>query len=99
MNSKQKQLAEYMSGKSEEAYYAGWMKGLEYALWEAVLEGPKNYGRLQIQEEHIHELKKLSDACDGWVYFDDSTEETFIPLAEWQKKYELDLPKMKRYIR
>jgi hypothetical protein len=32
----QRQLADYMSDLSEEAYSAGWMNGLEYALWDAL---------------------------------------------------------------
>ena len=52
----QKALAEYMSELSEEAYFAGWMEGLEYALWKAVVENPFNYGFLQLTEQHIAEL-------------------------------------------
>jgi hypothetical protein len=32
----QRRLADYMSELSESAYCAGWMEGLEFALWEAV---------------------------------------------------------------
>ena len=44
----QKALAEFMSELSEEAYFAGWMEGLEYALWKAVVENPFEYGLLQL---------------------------------------------------
>ena len=40
----EKALAEYMSELSEEAFFAGWMEGLEYALWKAVVENPFTYG-------------------------------------------------------
>ena len=33
----QRQLANFMSNLSEQAYCAGWIEGLEYALWEAPL--------------------------------------------------------------
>jgi hypothetical protein len=33
------ELAKYMSDLSEEAYCAGWMQGLEYALWQVLVEG------------------------------------------------------------
>jgi hypothetical protein len=35
----QLELAEYMSDLSEEAYCAGWMRDLEYALWDAAYGG------------------------------------------------------------
>ncbi len=82
------ELEQYMSELSEEAYCAGWMTGLEYALWNAVINGPRDYGRLPITDAHISKLKELSNRCGGWIVFDDETEETFIPLQEWQQKYE-----------
>jgi hypothetical protein len=33
----QRALARYMSDLSEEAYCAGWMSGLEYALWDGLI--------------------------------------------------------------
>jgi hypothetical protein len=83
----QKALAEYMSELSEEAYFAGWMEGLEYALWKAVFEKPFEYGYLQITEQHITELTRLSNACGGWIVFDDDSAETFVPIDEWRKIY------------
>ena len=35
-------LRDYMSELSERAYCAGWMEGIEYALWNAVLRGDSN---------------------------------------------------------
>ncbi len=63
------------------------MTGLEFALWRAVTEGPRRYGHLDITAEHISKLQTLSDACGGWIVFDDTTEETFIGLDAWQKLY------------
>ena len=83
----QRALAEYMSKLSEEAYFAGWMKGLEYALWMSVVEKPFEYGFLQITEQHIAELTKLSNACGGWIVFDNESAETFVPIDEWIKIY------------
>ena len=76
-----------MSYLSEEAYLAAWMKDLEFALWHAVVTGPQQHGRLPIEQTHIDELRRLSNACEGWVYFDDKTGETWMPLDEWQAKY------------
>ena len=88
MNPEEKQLADYMSDLSEEAYSASWMLGLEYILWGAIIDGPRKYGRLDITVEHIAKLKNLSDACGGWVTFDDEKGETFVPLDKWLRTYE-----------
>jgi hypothetical protein len=82
-----KELIEYMSELSEEAFYAGWMEGLECALWDAVIQGPKKYGVLDITTNHISKLKLLSDTCGGWIIFDNEREETFIPMEDWLKIY------------
>ena len=87
LNKNQQELAEYMIELSEEAYYAGWMEGLEYALWKAVVEGPYNYGRLNINKNHIENLQNLSTQCGGWIYFDHLKEESFIDLESWKTKY------------
>jgi hypothetical protein len=88
MKPEEKQLADYMSDLSERAYCASWMVGLEYVLWSAVIDCPRKYGRLDITDEHIAKLKELSDACGGWIMFDDKKGETFVPLGEWPHIYE-----------
>ncbi|KAF0813535.1 hypothetical protein IGB42_01886 [Andreprevotia sp. IGB-42] len=60
------------------------MKDLEHALWHAIMHGPCQYGRLQITQSHILQLQQLSDACGGWIGFDDHAEEVFIPMARWR---------------
>lgn len=76
-----------MSDLSDAAYSAEWMQGLEYSLWDAILHGPQKYGRLSITAEHISALRHLSEACSGWIYFDDAKGETWISLLEWEVKY------------
>ena len=83
----QRALADYMSDLSEQAYYAGWMKGLEYALWEAIVGGRREYGRLQLSDGHRTRLRELSDSCGGWIVFDDDTEQTWLPRAEWEERF------------
>lgn len=83
----QRRLAEFMSEVSEEAYYAGWMVGLEYALWEALLEGRSKYGRLELTDEHRRRLRQLSDECGGWIVFDERVDETWVPISEWQRRF------------
>ena len=98
LNGQIRELAEYMSELSEEAYAAVWMEGLEYALWYAVENGPRKYGHLEISEEHISNLKNLSGSTGGWVYFDDKTEETFISSENWLKKYSENIHSYERKI-
>jgi hypothetical protein len=83
----QRRLADFMSELSEEAYYAGWMFELEYALWQAVLDGRSEYGRLELTEEHRTRLQQLSDGCGGWIVYDERTEETWLALAEWVERF------------
>jgi hypothetical protein len=79
-------LRDYMSELSEEAWHAGWMMDLEYALWDAVEHGPRSYGRLAIPEQHIAKLRELSLACGGWIRFtDDGLKEEFVPLERWKR--------------
>jgi len=83
----QRELAVYMSELSEQAFSAGWMEGLEQALWRAVTSGPYRYGYLTLTTAHVEKLKALSNACDGWIAFDDNLEECFVPLGQWVEQY------------
>ena len=87
LNKEQALLAEYMSALSEEAYSAGWMDDLEYALWKILISEKTSYGRLNITKEKLEKLKELSNLCEGWIYFDDTNEETFINLNSWEIMY------------
>jgi len=83
----QRALADFMSDLSEEAYCAGWMEGLEYALWEAVLGVRRDYGRLHFTGAQQARLRELSDCCEGWIVFDEDTEETWVAREEWQGRF------------
>jgi hypothetical protein len=83
----QRELAVYMSELSEHAFSAGWMEGLEQALWRAVVSGPFRYGHLTLTIEHVQKLSALSKACGGWITFDDDLEECFVPLERWVEQY------------
>ncbi len=82
------ELAEYMSELSEQAYYAGWMRGLEFELWDAAVNGRREYGRLSITDEHISELRRLSEAAHGWIVFDEKREEILLPMKKWKERFE-----------
>ena len=80
-------LAEFMSDISERAYYAGWMKGLEHALWAAVTGGNRHYGHHVISESELSKLRELSQICEGWIRFDEEHEEVFASISDWREKY------------
>ena len=67
-------------------------------MWTAIVCGPRDYGRLKITNSHIDKLKALSDECGGWIYFDDASEETFIPIDVWNAKYNANIDKYKNKI-
>jgi hypothetical protein len=80
----QKELAEYMSSLSELAFCAGWMDGLEFALWRAATQALLTYGQLQLTQEQAQRLNDLSHRCGGRIFFHDDQQETFATAAEWQ---------------
>jgi hypothetical protein len=71
LTSQQHLLADFMSDISERCYYAGWMRNLEYVLWDALLHGQRKYGHGTISQEEIEALKDLSKAANAWIIFDD----------------------------
>ncbi|GGF11126.1 hypothetical protein [Hymenobacter cavernae] len=84
-------LAYTMSNISERCYYAGWMQGLEYVLYQALHTGPRRYGHSEISVEDITALTLLSKRGQCWIYMDDKTEETAINLELWHRKYTVDV--------
>jgi hypothetical protein len=84
----QRALADYMSDLSEQAYFAGWMHGLEFALWEAASGQLPSYGRLEFDERQIVRLRALSSACGGWIVFDEASEETWISMPDWLNRFD-----------
>lgn len=83
----ERRLADYMSALSEKAYFAGWMEGLEFALWEAMNGQKKQYGCLVFSKEELETLRTLSEAVGGWIVFDDTQEETFVRIEDWKTLY------------
>jgi hypothetical protein len=83
LSPQQLELENYMSELSGQAYSAGWMDGLEFALWKLVIDGPYKYGQLHLNSEHRQSLVELSGACHGWIVFHDQFDETFVPMSQW----------------
>ena len=87
LNEDQLKLADLMSKISEDGYSAGWMEGLEFALWEALNGEENKYGRHIITSSELEDLKLLSQKFGCWILFNDDQEETAIGLEEWKKKF------------
>ena len=88
LNTPQLELHDLMSSMSEQAWSAGWMRGLEYELWRAVQSPACKVGRLQLSPPQCDRLKELSEKCGGWIVFDDQHEESFVPQAQWLTLYQ-----------
>ena len=80
-------LADYMSDLSEEAYCASWLGNLEYALWDIVRGGSRDFGRTEFAEHQIDRLKELSAACNGWIVWDEKNGPKHVPMNEWLQMY------------
>jgi hypothetical protein len=91
LTSQQLQLENFMSDISERCYSAGWLQDLEYVLWDALINGPRKFGGGIITEKDIETLKKLSEAANAWIVFDDVKEETAMDLESWRKKFNGDV--------
>ena len=92
MTSAERQLAEYMSELSEEAWRASWMDGLEFALWEAVLGQRHKYGCLEMTTDQRSKLGSLSEQCGGWIVYDDDSGEKWVPLDDWKSRFAVAQP-------
>ena len=87
MTAPQRALAEYMSDLSEDTTCAGWLVELEYMLWETVL-GRRTASRwLAFAPSEVARLRDLAQACGGWIMFDDTAHETWLPRAEWERRF------------
>lgn len=81
-------LEAYMSDISEECYCAGWLHGLEEALWGFVQNGPGQWGQGDVTAENIAELKRLSDAAGGWWEWVEDVGCLFVSMRMWEGRAE-----------
>lgn len=80
-------LAIVMSEKSEDTYCAGWMRDLEFELWKALRNADGRHAGYSLSPNEITTFRILSELCGGWIVYDEVTEETFVPLSEWEKRF------------
>jgi hypothetical protein len=98
LSSDQQALATAMSDISEASYSAGWMLGLEFALWHLLVSGKKKHGRYVLSDDARRTLSSLSSKCGGWIVFDLKDGEIFISLEDWQRIFAAEASKhLSRY--
>lgn len=85
-----KLLNDVMRELSDAAACAGWLRDLEYLLWQLVdggelTEDVDPWGFRSLSAEDRGELRWLSELAGGWWRFDDASGEvTFVGAAEWR---------------
>lgn len=79
----QRALYELMSEISEGCYFAGWLSGNEYTLWEMVAEpsADRRYGMDEVSERDIQQMREISADIGGWIEWRD--DEQGLPVGEW----------------
>ena len=89
MNWKQQALASLMRAISEDCWYAGWMTGLEFRLWQIVQNPEDNfYGVATVSKEDIQTLKEISDEISGWIAWSEKEGgQVFVSMDEWLEIY------------
>lgn len=79
-----RQLCDLMSDISEDGYCAGWMMGVERALWQRAVDGVgRVYGQTEVRLETLQRLRDLAELAGGWPAGYEATEPT--PFDAWQR--------------
>lgn len=89
MNHVAQELFNAISQISEEAWAAGWMRDVEFAVWQLVLSEEGTYGAAYVLTlKEASALKDLSKASGGWWYWANaSISPRFVPMEEWEEIY------------
>lgn len=77
----QQTLYRAMSDISEDCWYAGWLHGNEFHIWNALQSGELGYGLTEINRNDLDTVKALSEKVGGWIVWRD--DEHGLPLEEW----------------
>ncbi|WP_294636574.1 hypothetical protein [uncultured Aquabacterium sp.] len=94
----ERKLYDLMSDISEDCWCAGWMCGNEYAIWDALKTGDRQYGMMEMDSDLLAEVARLSAKTGGWIVWIDAEDGIpaeridewgpyFIPLHPWLKEY------------
>lgn len=80
---KQHELFELMSEISEDCYCAGWMMGLENAIWGALQDGDLSYGMGEMDSSLLERVRALHVELGGWIVWKDDDIVPDMPSDEW----------------
>jgi hypothetical protein len=74
---------------SEWNWAIDWAPGLEFALWQAVVEGPPVEGYPFLSHADAEALRMLAVEAQGWYWLPspDAVEEQFITHTDWHNMY------------
>lgn len=79
-----------VSDISEDTYCAGWMNGIEFALWGVLHGDMEDYAGVTASDPRMVALDVLSRKFDGWVMWDNTVKyrwTAFVPTDKWVALY------------
>jgi hypothetical protein len=80
----QETLLRMMRDFSEDFWCAGWLRDLEFTLWDVVIGGSRNFGLSEIEERDVARMRFLHERCGGWwTLFKGEEFERFVTTEEW----------------
>jgi hypothetical protein len=80
-------LEELMSAISEDCYCAGWMMGLEHAIWGALTDGDRRYGMGEMDADHLEACRSLAQSLNGWLFWIDDDLFPDLPADQWGVRF------------
>lgn len=87
LTEKQRELYELMSQISQDGYCARWMRGCEYAIWNALQSGCRRYGIEEIGIAQFERCRTLSEELNGWIIWYDEIDEPGLPVELWGARF------------
>ena len=80
-------LQAFMSSLCRDGYGRDWADHLEYVLWHALGRGPMAFGRTRLDAATLAELRRLAEACGGWVTRDRDGGFRVLAFPAWQDRF------------
>lgn len=80
-------LYDLMSEISEDCWSARWLDGNECNIWNLLQEGSGVYGRKEVTQETISEVRRIAETLGEWPAYVTVNPETtklfWVPIEEW----------------
>lgn len=83
----QRELYDLMSDISEDCYFAGWLMGNEYNIWDALQDGDLSYGLGVMDAASLERCRELSAELNGWIIWADDETDKGMPVEEWGPRF------------